>query len=80
MVRSSYKAKTTVATTCQLWHVKRGTLTPAFRPHDCPNKTAGPCDWRSLNNPKATTVNKAQDLTAIHFAICSTNPDVIQKK
>ena len=47
---------------------------------NCPNNTAGPCNWRNSDNPEVTSVKEAQDLPAIHFGVCSTNPDVIQKK
>ena len=45
-----------------------------------PNKTAVTCNWRSPNNNKITTVEEAQELAAFHFAVCITNPEVIQRK
>ena len=47
---------------------------------NCHNKTAGLCDWRSPNDSKITTAQEAQDLASSHFAVCSTIPEVIQKK
>ena len=46
---------------------------------NCPNKTAGPCPWRSVNNREITTAKEAQELADIHMAICSTNSKVIQR-
>ena len=47
---------------------------------NCPNKMAGPCNWRSPNDSKITTITESQELGAIHFAFCNTNLEVIQKR
>ena len=47
---------------------------------NCPDKTAGPCNWRSPNDHMITTPSEAQELAAIHFPVCITNPEVIQRR
>ena len=45
-----------------------------------PNREAGAYNWRNPNNRKITTAAEAQELVALHFAVCITNPGVIQRR
>ena len=47
---------------------------------NCPNKEAGPCNWRSPNNNNITTEAETQELTKLHFTVGQTNPNVMQRK
>ena len=47
---------------------------------NCPNREVILCCCRNPNNSKITTVAEAQELIAIHFALCITNPDLILKR
>ena len=47
---------------------------------NCPNKETSPCHWRSPNNKKITMAVEAQELAQLNFAVCPTNPNMMQRK
>ena len=46
----------------------------------CFNKDNGPYNWKRPNDNNITTTTEAHSLAQLHFVVCNTKPDGIQKK